>query len=299
MKSSRYGMEQVAGGRHGRLLLGNTTWQGGTGQQQGSVFTLGSGPAMVEVVSVCDGDHLGLVSHQPYASPHIRSHRTFKASFPQETVDSLNLVPALGSRHFWQKSGSFLATSLVMELYPDAMGPQVPVCVVGTIFKVTENGHRNMKAGELFPANRTEPGVFHGTCNGVLPQTLVELHLVEGPNTTSELLILPNLPSNEKGIVFVTERWDLRGLEVVKVAVQNVETEIAHFRFDDPEAPTLIGHHGARVVPVLLLPPILVPTVPSHPVPDSGLFQVPLPPKITHLSFQLSHCATDTCLKLL
>ena len=58
-------------------------------------------------------------------------------------------------------------------------------------------------------------------------------------------MILPNLPSNEKRVVFVTERGDLRGLEVVEVAVQNVETKIAHFRLDDPEAPPLVGHHGA------------------------------------------------------
>jgi len=238
-------MEQLAGGRHGRLLLGNTTWQGGTGQQQGSVLTLRPGPAMVEVVSVCDGDHLGLVSHQPYTSPHVRSHRTFKSSFPKETVDSLNLVPALGSRHFWQKSGSFLATSLVMKLYSDAMCPQVPVGVVSPIFKVAENGHRYVEAWELFPADWAEPGVLHGTCDGVLPESLMELHLVEGSNATSEFLILPNLPSNEKRVVFVTERGDLRGLEVVEVAVQNVETKIAHFRLDDPEAPPLVGHHGA------------------------------------------------------
>lgn len=50
----RYRMEQLAG----RLWLGNTVWQGGTGQQQGSVLTLGPGPAMVEVVSVGDRDHL-------------------------------------------------------------------------------------------------------------------------------------------------------------------------------------------------------------------------------------------------
>ena len=36
----RYRMEQLAG----RLWLGNTVWQGGTGQQQGSVLTLGPGP---------------------------------------------------------------------------------------------------------------------------------------------------------------------------------------------------------------------------------------------------------------
>jgi len=44
----------MAGLGHG----GNTGRHGGTGQQQGSVFTLRPGPAMVEVVSVSDGDHL-------------------------------------------------------------------------------------------------------------------------------------------------------------------------------------------------------------------------------------------------
>jgi len=215
----RYRMEQLAGGGHGRLLLGNTVWQGGTGQQQGSVLTLRPRPAMVEVVSVSDRDHLRLVSHQPYASPHVRSHRTFKASFSKKTVDSLNLVPALGSRHFWQKSGSFLAASLIMELYSDAMSSQIPVSVVCTIFEVAENGHRHVQTGELFPAHRAEPGVLHGTCYGILPETLVELHFVKGPNATSELLILPNFPGNEERVVFVTERRDLWWLEIVEVAV--------------------------------------------------------------------------------
>jgi len=49
-------MEQLAVVRHG--VVGKTVWQGGTGQEQGSVFTLGPGPAVVEVVSVGDGDHL-------------------------------------------------------------------------------------------------------------------------------------------------------------------------------------------------------------------------------------------------
>jgi len=47
-------MEQLAVVRHG--VVGNTVW--GIGQEQGSVFTLGPGPAVVEVVSVGDGDHL-------------------------------------------------------------------------------------------------------------------------------------------------------------------------------------------------------------------------------------------------
>ena len=48
-------------------------------------------------------------------------------------------------------------TSLVMKLYSDAMCPQVPVGVVSPIFKVAENGHRYVEAGELFPADWAEP----------------------------------------------------------------------------------------------------------------------------------------------
>ena len=73
------------------------------------IFNISNIPAVVEVVSVGDGDHLRLVSDQPYTSPHLRGHRTFVSPIPEETVDSLDLVPALGSRHFWQESGSFLA----------------------------------------------------------------------------------------------------------------------------------------------------------------------------------------------
>lgn len=229
----RYRMEQLAG----RLGLGNTVWQGGTGQQQGSVLTLGPGPAMVEVVSVGDRDHLRLVPDQPYASPHVRSHGTFEASLPEETVDSLDLVPALGSRHFWQESGSFLAASLVIKLYSDAMGPQVPVSVVGTILEVAEDRHGHVEAGELLPADRAEPGVLHGTSDGVFSQPLVQLHFVKGSNTASELLVFSDLPGDEEWIVLVTERGDLWGLEVVEVAVKNIEAEVAHLGLDDPEAP--------------------------------------------------------------
>jgi len=49
-------MEQLAVVWHG--VLGNTVWQGGTGKEQGSVLSLGPGPAVMEVVSVSDGDHL-------------------------------------------------------------------------------------------------------------------------------------------------------------------------------------------------------------------------------------------------
>ena len=78
-------------------------------------------------------------------------------------------------------------------------------------------------------------------------------------------MVFSDLPGDEEWIVLVTEGGDLRGLEVVEVAVQNVEAEVAHLRLDDPEAPPLRGHHGPRVIPVLLLPSFLIPATPSHP----------------------------------
>ena len=50
-----------------------------------------------------------------------------------------------------------ILTSLIMELYSDAMSSQIPVSVVCTIFEVAENGHRHVQTGELFPAHRAEP----------------------------------------------------------------------------------------------------------------------------------------------
>ena len=50
-------------------------------------------------------------------------------------------------------------------------------------------------------------------------------------------MVFSDLPGDEEWIVLVTEGGDLRGLEVVEVAVQNVEAEVAHLRLDDPEAP--------------------------------------------------------------
>ena len=57
-------------------------------------------------------------------------------------------------------------------------------------------------------------------------------------------MVFSDLPGYEERIVLVTEGGDLRRLEVIKVAVQNIEAEVAHLRLDDPEAPPLRGHHG-------------------------------------------------------
>ena len=52
-------------------------------------------------------------------------------------------------------------------------------------------------------------------------------------------MVFSDLPGYEERIVLVTEGGDLRRLEVIKVAVQNIEAEVAHLRLDDPEAPPL------------------------------------------------------------
>jgi len=131
-----------------------------------------------------------------------------------------------------------------MELYPDAMGSQVPVSVVSPVLKVAEDGHGHVQAWELLPAHWAEPGVLHGAGDCILPQPLVELHLVKSPNAASEFLVFPNLPGNEERVVFVTEGGDLRGLEVVEVAVEDIKTKVTHLMLDDPEAPPLRCHHG-------------------------------------------------------
>ena len=62
-------------------------------------------PAVVEVVLVGAAEQLGLVPHQPHPAPQLGGHRALVAALPQQTVDSLHLVPALGSRHLGQEGG--------------------------------------------------------------------------------------------------------------------------------------------------------------------------------------------------
>jgi len=65
-----------------------------------SVLPLGPGPAVVEVVLVGHGHQLGLVADQADLAPHVLVHLAPPAALPQEAVDGLDLVPALGQRHF-------------------------------------------------------------------------------------------------------------------------------------------------------------------------------------------------------
>jgi len=149
------------------------------------VFSLRSGPAVLEILLVGDGQHLRLVPHQADAPSHLRCDGPLEASLPQQTVDSLRLVPALSQGHFWQECGSFSVPSLTDPLYPDAVCPQLPVRPVRPVLEVAEDGDRHLEVGQLAPGHRTEPGVLHGTGDGVLPEAVLEVHLVEGSNTAS------------------------------------------------------------------------------------------------------------------
>ena len=84
---------------------------------------------MVYIILVGDRGHLGLVSHEPYRPPHVGGDHTLEASLPEEAVNGLGLVPALGQRHFWQKGGSFrfprsLYHSILMPCTPRSQSVQ-------------------------------------------------------------------------------------------------------------------------------------------------------------------------------
>ena len=162
-------------------------------------------PAVVDVVLVGDGDHLTLVSHEPYRPPDLRGDGALEASLPQEAVNGLGLVPALREWHFRQKGGSLPVPALAEPLYPDAVTAELPVGPVRPVLEVAEDGHRHVQVGQLVSCNGTEPkqkvykirvirsnkrsfnflpGVLHGTSYSVFPETILELHLIEGTNTT-------------------------------------------------------------------------------------------------------------------
>lgn len=70
-------------------------------QQQVSVFSLRSSPAVMEVVLVANRHLLGLVADQTDVPPDLGCHLAFEAALSQQAVDGLEFVPSLGCRHFW------------------------------------------------------------------------------------------------------------------------------------------------------------------------------------------------------
>ena len=134
---------------------------------------------MVYIILVGDSSHLGLVSHEPYRPPHVGGDHTLEASLPEEAVNGLGLVPALGQRHFWQKGGSFPVPALAVPLYPDAVHAEVPVGPVRAVLELAEDGDGDLEVGELLPRHGAEPRVLHGAGDGVLPEPVLEIHLVE------------------------------------------------------------------------------------------------------------------------
>jgi len=99
------------------------------------------------------------------------------------------------------------------------MTSNFPVEIVSSVLKVAKNGDGDVELGELLPGDGGEPGVAHGRGDRVLPQARVKLHLIERSDAASELLVFPNLPGHEQRIVVVDEAGNLRGLEVVEMAV--------------------------------------------------------------------------------
>ena len=61
--------------------------------EPGSVFTLTTLTAMVEVVVVSNRNFLRLIPDQTNASSDLGSDRTFKSALAEKAVNSLNFVP--------------------------------------------------------------------------------------------------------------------------------------------------------------------------------------------------------------
>ena len=126
------------------------------------MFPLRSGPAVLEIVLVGHRQHLRLIPHQPDAPPHLRGDGALESSLPQQTVNGLCLVPALGQGHFGEESCSFPVSSLAEPLDPDPVGPQHPVRPVRPVLEVAEDGDGDLEVGQLLSGHRVEPG--QGSC---------------------------------------------------------------------------------------------------------------------------------------
>ena len=155
-------------------------------------------------------------------------------------------------------------TFVVHELYPYAVAPDLPVEVVNSVLKVAKDGDGDVKAGKLVPRDGGEPRVLHGRGDGVLPEPVVQLHLVEGAYTAPQLPVLANLPGDKQGIVVVVDKAGHLGrLQVVEVAVEDVEAKVAHLGLDDPEPVECRVPPSPRVL-LFFLPAIIVPTRAGH-----------------------------------
>jgi len=102
---------------------------------------------------------------------NFRSNRTLEAPLPEQAVNGLDLVPALGGRDLGQVGGTFLASSLRDELYPDTVGPHLPVLVVGAVLKVAEDGHAHLQVLQFLSRHGGKSRILHGRCDGVFSET--------------------------------------------------------------------------------------------------------------------------------
>ena len=59
------------------------------------------------------------------------------------------------------------------------MHAEVPVGPVRAVLELAEDGDGDLEVGELLPRHGAEPRVLHGAGDGVLPEPVLEIHLVE------------------------------------------------------------------------------------------------------------------------
>jgi len=222
-----------------------------------SVLSFSTCAAMVEVVWISNCYLLRLVSNEPDASANILCHWTFESAFAKQAVDCLNLVPTLFRWDFRQISGGLLDPLLIVELNPDPVDSNFPVEVAISVFEVAKNRHRDVEFGQLLASHWAEPGILHGTGDGILAQAVVQVHVVEGSDAAAELAILANLPGDEQGILLVGERRDPGRIQVVEVAIEDIKAKVAHFRLGDAQRLQRFRDHrrraGVLVIIVLMM----------------------------------------------
>lgn len=98
-----------------------------------------------------------------------------------------------------QISGGPFVALFVDELYADAVHADLPVEVIAAVLEVPEYGDGDAQFRELIPRDRVETGVLEGARYGVLTQSRLKVHSVEGAYAAAELLVLADFPGDEEG----------------------------------------------------------------------------------------------------
>lgn len=154
-------------------------------------------PPEVPVLLVANGDLLTLVARQVDWLPHVVGNGALVATLAQQRVYCLHMVPALLRGYFGKVSGSAFWAFLSQKLYSDTVNTNLPVHVVIAVFKVPKNGNRDVEFVEFVPCDWAEAAVLECTGDGVLPQTWVQVHCIEGANAASQPLVFTDVPSHK------------------------------------------------------------------------------------------------------